>query len=75
LDFLTPLAAVAYAIAATRLVAGMRRPLSPLLEERIVDDPFVMTLIMAWGIALPAAVLAFIDWWIRRKEQRSKNQR
>jgi hypothetical protein len=40
-----------------------------------MNDPYVMTLIMAWGIALPAAILALVDWWIRRKEEQSKNQR
>jgi len=33
-----------------------------------------MALIMAWGIAIPAAILLLIDWWGRRKEERSKNQ-
>ena len=56
------------------MVGALGRRCGFLLEERIVNDPYVMTLIMAWGIALPAAILAFIDWWSRRKEDRKKNE-
>jgi hypothetical protein len=26
-----------------------------------------------WGIAVPALILALLDWWIDRKKNRSKN--
>jgi len=35
-----------------------------------MNDPLLWVL---WGIAIPAAILALLDWWGRRNERRSKN--
>jgi purine-cytosine permease-like protein len=41
----------------------------------IVNDSEFGFLLLVSGVAVPVTILALIDWWGRRKEERSKNQR
>jgi hypothetical protein len=39
-----------------------------------MNDPFVRAFLIVWSIALPMAILAFIDWRGRRKQERKENE-